>query len=435
MINLGSGTDRLRLLFKQAGTLFTGNIFAGVLGLVAFLLTARHLGAENFGALALITTYAVIVDKLINFQSWQTLIKFGAGMVPETIGSLSLSRLVSFCLMADLISAVAAAAMGFFLVQFVGVLLGWSETVLAGARWFCLVVLFNVTGAATGLLRIAGLYRLLAAHLVLANACRLVGVAVGIALGAGMSWFLWVYGLSMLLGYAVIMFGGLSIARRWELGLVTSTYSYFKQYLSFLVWTNLSSVLTVPVKHFDVMVVGAVLSEAAAGQFKVIRQVGQLLGQISSPLYQAVYPFLSRDVGEGKAQSGIRLARDSGYLVVVLAVPLGLMVSVPGIWWIPSVLGESYTGLVAPLVVFSVLSALSLGAGVVHPLFLSLGFARETVIILLCTTPVYLWLLWYLTGVMGLMGVVLAFGIEFFSVVAIKLLIIQRWGNRGARIG
>lgn len=62
---------------------------------------------------------------------------------------------------------------------------------------------------------------------------------------------------------------------------------------------------------------------------------------------------------------------------------------------------------------FSLLSAFSLGVGTIHPLFLALGFARETVLILVFTTPLYLWLLWVLAGGMGLLGVVLAFGAEF----------------------
>ncbi|MGC8121857.1 lipopolysaccharide biosynthesis protein [Marinobacter sp. VGCF2001] len=427
--------EKLRLLFKQAGTLLTGNAFAGALGLAAFLATARHLGAESFGALALITTYAVVIDKLLNFQSWQALIKFGASIATDTANAPNLSRLVSFCLMADVASAAVAGVVGLFLAQSVGQFLGWSDAVLAGAGWFCLVVVCNVTGAATGLLRIAGRYRLLAVHLVLANAFRLIGVVVGVTLDVGIAWFLWVYGISMALGYAVIVFGGLSVARKWKLEFVTGSRSEIRQYLSFLFWTNASSALAVPVKHFDVIVVGAVLNEAAAGQFKVIRQVGQLLGQISSPLYQAVYPFLSRDAGEGNSSGSIRLAWRSGLWVALIALPLALLVSVAGIWWVPSVLGESYNALVVPLIVFAVLSALSLGAGTIHPLFLALGFARETAVILIFTTPLYLWLLWSLVGALGLMGVVIAFGVEFFLVVAIKLLLIQRWRRRGAGLG
>lgn len=146
MADLMSESSRLRLLFRQAGTLLTGNAFAGVLGLLAFLLTARQLGAESFGALALVTTYALIVDKLINFQSWQTLIKFGAGQASEERPLGDLSRLTSFCLMADVASALLAGLVGFLFAELVGHLLGWSDAVLGSAGWFCIVVFLMLPG-------------------------------------------------------------------------------------------------------------------------------------------------------------------------------------------------------------------------------------------------------------------------------------------------
>ena len=75
--------DSFRLLFKNAGTLLSGNMIAWILGLITFAITARILGPTQFGIFVLITTYVTIVDKILNFQSWQALIKYGAEVLEK----------------------------------------------------------------------------------------------------------------------------------------------------------------------------------------------------------------------------------------------------------------------------------------------------------------------------------------------------------------
>ncbi len=75
--------EGFRLLFKNAGTLLSGNMIAWILGLITFAITARILGPTQFGIFVLITTYVTIVDKILNFQSWQALIKYGAEVLEK----------------------------------------------------------------------------------------------------------------------------------------------------------------------------------------------------------------------------------------------------------------------------------------------------------------------------------------------------------------
>ena len=48
--------DSFKQLFKNAGTLLSGNMVAWILGLITFAITARILGPTQFGILVLITT-------------------------------------------------------------------------------------------------------------------------------------------------------------------------------------------------------------------------------------------------------------------------------------------------------------------------------------------------------------------------------------------
>ena len=73
---LASGT--FKKLFKNTGLLIGGDTVSAVLGVLTFAITARALGTEKLGMLILIDAYVRIVDKLINFQSWQFIIKYGS---------------------------------------------------------------------------------------------------------------------------------------------------------------------------------------------------------------------------------------------------------------------------------------------------------------------------------------------------------------------
>ncbi len=82
--------DILRHLLKNAGTLLSGNVTAAILGFISLSIAARALGRSQLGVLALIQAYVMVVDRLVNFQSWQALIKYGAeSMVQKDSGKLA----------------------------------------------------------------------------------------------------------------------------------------------------------------------------------------------------------------------------------------------------------------------------------------------------------------------------------------------------------
>ena len=98
----------LRRLLRNAGLLLFGQTTASVLNLIAVAVTARALGPEGFGLLATIQAYAMVWDRLANFQSFEVLIKFGAELLHQ-VRIDSFKSLVKFTLILDGSSAVAGA--------------------------------------------------------------------------------------------------------------------------------------------------------------------------------------------------------------------------------------------------------------------------------------------------------------------------------------
>ena len=65
-------------LIANASVLLSGGLLVSILGVVSVVLVARQLGPEIFGVFALFTSTVLVVDRLVNFQSWQAVVRYGS---------------------------------------------------------------------------------------------------------------------------------------------------------------------------------------------------------------------------------------------------------------------------------------------------------------------------------------------------------------------
>ena len=145
--------DLLTRLFKNAAVLFGGNMLASLLGFASLALTARALGVERFGFLVLITTYVAIVDNLVNFQSWQAIIKYGADAL-EQIHEEDFKSLIKIGFLLDATTAVLATILAASGAWFVGQWRGWDEEIVIMAAMYSFTILFHISGTPTAILRL-----------------------------------------------------------------------------------------------------------------------------------------------------------------------------------------------------------------------------------------------------------------------------------------
>jgi O-antigen/teichoic acid export membrane protein len=77
-----------------------------------------------------------------------------------------------------------------------------------------------------------------------------------------------------------------------------------------------------------------------------------------------------------------------------------------------------------------VLRSVSCALVVVHPLFLAMGYVKRELLILLVANSLYMGAALVLGQAYGLLGIVLAYGVQFSSVVLPKLAIIRSEARR-----
>src|ERR1051325_349817 len=108
-----------REVMRNAAILIGGRATNAVLGLAGLAIASRYLGLAGFGVLVVINAFAEAVGDVVKFQSWQTVLNYGAKPLGEGEGH-DFQRVLRFSFLLDLISAVTGIAVGCIGVWFVG---------------------------------------------------------------------------------------------------------------------------------------------------------------------------------------------------------------------------------------------------------------------------------------------------------------------------
>ena len=146
-------SETFKRLFKNTGLLISGDTVSAVLGVLTFAITARALGVEKLGMLVLIDAYVRIVDKLVNFQSWQFMIKYGSDALTAKDHS-GFKALVKLGTIVDSFTALIGCAVSVALAGLVARWQNWSPEMIRLAVIYSLIVIFDIAGVPTGILRI-----------------------------------------------------------------------------------------------------------------------------------------------------------------------------------------------------------------------------------------------------------------------------------------
>jgi O-antigen/teichoic acid export membrane protein len=398
----------LRRLFQNAALLLSGNLGASALGLASIVLTARALGVEQFGVLVLITTYVLIVDRLVNFQSWQAVIKYGTNALEDDQAE-EFKSLIKFGFVLDVTTATVGTVLAASAVWLVGQWQEWDKPYVLMAVAYSLTILFHIAGTPTAVLRIFDRFGRVAAQNLAAAAIKLLGVTIATVLDAGIWAFLSVWAVSDVLGRLLLIQFALKELqyrdiRRISRSSMSSLSARFPGIWGFVWTTNLHSSVKLGLREADVMVVGSFLGAAGVGLYKIVKSIGSTLGKFTDPLYQAVYPDLARSAGARTWDTfkhlifaPLKYVLLTGILLVAVFVLVGQQV-------IELLLGSEYSESFRPAVVYLAGTIIAMSTFSFHPAMLSLGKPHLSLGILITSTTFYLASLYFLTNAFGLEG-------------------------------
>jgi O-antigen/teichoic acid export membrane protein len=290
--------DRLlRRMLKNTSYLLSGTAGASFLGLVALALTARALGPELLGVLALIQAYIGMVDRA-RMETWPALIKYGAEALEHERRD-DFKSLIKFGFLLDLATSLLATVIAVAGVYVAGWWLDWTPETMEMASLFSLVILFRTSSMPVAVLRLFNRFGLDAAQDIISAIVRVLFVAIAYMAGAGLWTFLLIILAADIINSLLLTSAAWVVLwREGYRGVMTSSCEGITQRCPGIwgfIWSlNAGNIARKSTRELDILFVGGMLGPAAASLYHIAKKLGEVLVLVGTPIQQAVYPELAR---------------------------------------------------------------------------------------------------------------------------------------------
>ncbi|WP_187269503.1 lipopolysaccharide biosynthesis protein [Flagellimonas hymeniacidonis] len=402
-------------LFKKislnAGILASGSVISSLIGLISFTLIARVLGSELFGVLALVQAYALIVDKLLNFQSWQALIKYGSELVVNKEIS-DFKDLLKFGFALDVFTAILATLVGFSFSFIIGYFLGWADDKTNLASLFSIVILFNIQGTPTAILRIYDDFKHFSISSVSGAVLKLALVFIGFIFGYGIWYFVIVTMISQITGYIYLLTSSILLLRRKKIYLnscptldeIRCIPTRFKGIWSFIWTTNFHGTVRMMTLNLDIIIVDSMLGSAATGLYQIAKQFAKIFTQVSQPLYKSIYPELTKLWATKRIFEFKNVVKQFSFLSFCFGATTLLGFIICGKYIILWTVGAEYLEGLPTLLWYLSGVLVSMTAFPITPAVLAMGFPKLSFKALLFSTILYFVCFFVLVSLKGVIG-------------------------------
>lgn len=414
-------------LVKNSGFLLAGNVGASVINLISFSLTAKAIGAEQFGFFVLVQSYILIFDGLFNFQSWEALVKYGA-IALEDKNHFFFSSIVKFGALLDLISAIVAFSAALIASRYVVSFLGWNLNLVEYIKIFGITILFNLSGAPIGVIRLFDDFKFLAQNQLVVSFLKLFLVIFGFLKHAQLIFFIVVFALTNIITNVLLIYYAINLMKRnigskwWKV----SIYDY-KEQLKFSIWSNLKTAIAIPVRRLDMVIIGTVLNAESVGVYKVYKEFALIFNKIAGPVNQAIYPEYARKIGAELSNSAIHLARKTIMTLGFIAIIFASILAIGSPLIVKYFFGQEFARSLDVLLILIFLYAISFTISPVNALFTAAGFVRYNVLIVIFTNIIYIFIAYYLTNTLQLYGIVIAFGTQMLINQSLKVVLLNKF--------
>lgn len=353
-------------MFKNAFWKFSSNGVEYAVAFIQSILLARILGVKKFGVLVLITTYVTIINKIIDFRVWESVVKFVSEYKEKNDKSRALA-VIKISYIIDLITGIIA----FFVVYFTAGII--SEYLLKQPGLENPIIIFSlnllittVRGTSTALHRVFGRYRRLGVIDAFFSVSTLIFVAVTLLfISKELTGVLWSLVFAALINNILLNISAVDIIKPyfkkiWKSAKISLIKNRFKEMTHFLFHSSFNYLLTLFTKDVDVMILNFFHGASAVGIYQVAKKLAKSTSFVIDPLYFAVYPDLASLFSKRKIKEIKIYILNLMKILILLSIPIGLIIFLFGKPIILLFYGQQYENAFFPLriMIFGVFIAL-----------------------------------------------------------------------------
>ena len=376
---------------RNVAWLLGGRGFSGLVSLAYLAIAARALGPEGFGVFTLVLAYGQAIANLAQFQSWQALIRYGAGHLARG-DRAGLARLVAFTGAMDVASALVGAAVAVAGVSMAGAWLGWSGAQQGRAALFGGALLLSIGATPVGTLRLFDRFDLITYIQAIGPAVRLAGSLVAWGVSRSVDAFLIVWAAAALVQSAagwIVSFGPAGQAPQFARDWFGRARAENPGILRFMGLTNLSSSLSLIWEQLGTLAVGGVSGATAAGGFRIASRLAKAMVKPVQTFSRVLFPELARLVASDDHVTLRRVTIRVGWAAIGLSLAVVLVAAFGGTLLLRLVAGRDYAFAHELLLLLAIAAAIELSGFALEPLLTAHGQAGQVLVAQMVGTIVY----------------------------------------------
>lgn len=391
---------------------------------------ASSLGPKFLAYFALAQVYVLVVNDLFNVQTWESLIKFGAKKGDDH----QLARTIKTNLLIDIISACIACAFATLLITEIGSLLDWDSTLIELAFFYSFIIPFTLTTFTIGVPRLFNKFAFIAKIQFVMAVLKLIAISIASYYEGGVVEFTLVYIIiDILINLSLIGYSLLLLKRKQVLNWRKTKVYLNREQAKFLWWTNLRTIVRIPVRQLDILIVNQVMSMEAVGVYKAYKEIVGVIGRLGEPINQAIYPEYAKLLGNENKSDTVSVTKSIMKILLSAALITMAAFLLVSELVIETFFGVEYLTLMTAFYLLVVLNCINLFLTPINSLFIAAGFAKYSFYIVLLNNILYLTVALIGGTLLGIYGIILAFAVQMTFNQGLKIIFLKKfstgWGS------
>jgi O-antigen/teichoic acid export membrane protein len=320
-----------RIIRNSSYLLSATGISAGI-SMIQSILAARLLGVAGFGILGAITMFTSVVNKFASFRMSELIVKY-VGQFSEANDPQRASAVFKAAALLEMLASIAAFGLLWLLAPLGARYLAKDITTQPLFILYGLILIANlVSESSTGILQIFDRFRYIAYSNILQSVVTLVIIASVYFSKGGLQGILLAYLIGKTVSALTISIIAMLEAthhwgRDWWKVKINILLPKAKELGRFAMSTNISASLSLINKDSELLWVSFFRNPIETGYYKLALALANLVQLPVSPLPQATYPELSREVTHRNWKNVRYILRQGSYIAggYTLIALLGLL--------------------------------------------------------------------------------------------------------------
>lgn len=329
------GNELIRRVVKNSGYLFSATGAAAALSMLQSILVARLLGVTDFGILGTITLFTSVINKFASFRMSELVIKYVGQYSVEGDESRAAAVFKSAGILESLTSLFAFGLI--WLLAPLGA--EYIAKDVSTSYWFVLyglIVLANfMAESSTGLMQIFDRFKIIAGvtlgqSLLTLGLISLVYVNQGGLYEVVLAYMAGKIAAALALAISAIVLATRRWGSAWWLAPIGLLRDQSRELVRFAFSTNISATINLVNKDGELLWVSALTGPTGAGYYKLALSLANLIQLPVSPLPQATYPELSREVASKNWGNMRYILRQGSLMAMAYSVAAGVFLLIFG---------------------------------------------------------------------------------------------------------